>query len=484
MLRNIRTVVSFAAALALAACGGGARTPSNGASAAPKVRVTRGAISARSAGSVTVNGIQLSTASSAVRADGKSIDQASLDMGMVVTVRGTFDDRGGEASEIEMEHAVEGRIDDKGVDFVVVGGQRVHVDDSTEFHQSRSAGLASYSVGDVIAVSGVADDRGGLRSSRIDDSPRQVAPAASHDDFDLQGFVSNIVAGTSFELRITPDASERWIVTIAGLTMPAGFKDGARVEVHSLSAPAAGTAPVLGIITASAVDLEDRLDDADDQGELEIEGIVTSGAAASFVIDGKTVLTDASTKWLLGLSTDLVPGVKVEAEGQVDGSGALHATKVSFRAGVRITAALQNVSWDGTSGTATILGVPVQLPSFARYDVAPAEGLRVELRGNPSASGTGVVALRLMAATGGNTDRVFIRAVVTSESSARLTILGFDVTTAGAQFKNVDESLMSADAFFAAVDAGRTVVKARAASLSNVAGTSFAADEVEIDGDE
>lgn len=487
-MNRIRTTAAIFAALALAACGGSAKSPSN-TSSAQQLKVTRGAITASSAGTVTVNGIQLSTASSTARADGKSVDPASLAKGMVVTVRGAFDDHGGEATEIEMEHAVEGRIDDKGVDFLDVGGQRVHVDGSTEFQQSRSAGLASYAVGDVIAVSGVADDRGGLRASRIDDSPRQAAPSASHDDFDLQGFASNIVAGTSFELRITPDAAERWLVTIAGVTMPAGFKDGARVEVHSLSAPAAGTAPVLGTITASAVDLEDGLDAADDHGELEIEGIVTSGASASFVIDGMTVLTDAATTWSLGAPADLVAGVKVEAEGPVDGSGALHATKVSFRPGVRITAALQNVSWDGTSGTATILGIPVQLPSFARYDVAPAEGVNVELRGNPTASGNGVVALRLAQPSGGSSTRVFIRAVVTAKSSANaaaptFTILGFAVTTAGAQLQAVDGSTVSADAFFAAVDAGKTVVKARASSLSNVSGSSFAADELEIDGDE
>jgi uncharacterized protein DUF5666 len=486
-MNRIQTVFSLATALALGACGGAGHAPPTATSS--RLKVTRGAITARSAGAVTVNGIRLSTASSAVRADGASVSQASLDEGMVVTVRGTFDDRSGEASEIEMEHAVQGRIDDKGTDFVDIGGQRVHVDDSSHFGANRPGGIADYSVGDVIAVSGVPDDHGGLRASRIDDSVRQAAPSASRDDFDLQGFASNIVAGTSFELRITPDASQRWIVLIGGLTMPAGLKDGARVEVHSLAPPVAGTLPVLGTITASSVDLEDGLDAADDEGELEIEGIVTSGAAASFVIDGMTVLTDASTTWSLGLATDLVPGVEVEAEGPVDATGALHATKVSFRAGVQITATLQGLSWNGTSGTATILGVPVQLPSFARYDVAPAEGLRVEVRGNPTASGTGVVALRLMPATGGSTGRVFIRAVATAKSNASpaapsFTILGFQVTSAGAQLQAIDGTALAADAFYAAVDAGRTVIKARAASLANVVGSAFAADELEVDGDE
>ena len=41
--------------------------------------------------------------------------------GDVVTVNGTFDDRSGDAAGIEVEHALEGQVDDKGADFLVVG---------------------------------------------------------------------------------------------------------------------------------------------------------------------------------------------------------------------------------------------------------------------------------------------------------------------------------------------------------------------------
>jgi hypothetical protein len=488
MKTRLILMLSLAAAVGVAGCSGG--SSSSSASPAP-VRVTRGAITARTATTVTVNGIRLSTPSASVRADGKSASESSLAEGMVVTVRGHFDDRVGDATEIETEHAIEGQVDDKGVDFVDVGGQRVHIDDSTEFGASHPDGLASVSVGAVIAVSGVADDQGGIRASRVDDSPRESGPAAGKDDLDVQGFVSNVVAGTSFELRITPDASEHWLVLVSGVALPTGFKDGARVEVHSLTAPAAGTAPLLGTITASSVDLEEGLEAPDDQGEMELEGIVTSGTASSFVIDGVVVVTDGATTFNLGAAGDLVPGVEVEAEGKVDASGALHAAKVSFRPGVRIVAKLTGVSFDGTSGTATLLGLHVQLPSFARYDVTPAEGLLVEVRGNPDASGTGVVALRVMpfSPSGGNPDRVFLRAVVTAKSNANpaapsFTVLGFGVTTAGAKFEDAGEAPMTADAFFQAVEVGRTVVKVRAATSADVAGTAFAADLLELEGKE
>lgn len=466
------------AALGLAACGGGSGDP-----AASGLAVTRGTITATSPGALTVNGVSLSTAGAAVRVDGKATPAESLRKGMVVTARGQFDDRTGRAAEIELRHAIEGRVDDKGTDFVVIGGQRVHVDDSTEFGEDNPARLASVQPGDVIAVSGVPDDRGGLRASRIDDSPRQGGASADDDDFDVHGFVSSVQAG-SFQLRISPDATSYWLVTTVGVTLPAGFGNGASVEVHSLAPPVPGTPPLLGTIAASSIELEDRFDEGD--AESEVEGIVTSGTAASFVVDGVTVMTDGATVWRLGLPGDLVPGAKVEAEGQVDASGVLHARKVSFRAGVRITAVIEG--YDGAS--MTLLGVPVQIPSFVRVDpsLTLGNGVKVEVRGNPSADGGGVVALRIDPPSG-NADRVFLRAVATAKSNANpaapsFTVLGFNVTTAGAEFRGTGDEIIGASAFYAAVDPGRTVVKVRAASAADVTGGAFAAEELELEGDE
>ncbi len=487
MTRSLRTLSLLVAGLGLAACGGSSDP------APPALSATRGAITATSAGSLTVNGVSLSTAGATVRVDGQATPAEWLKKGMVVTARGRFDDRGGEATEIELRHGLEGRVDDKGTDFVVVGGQRVHVDDSTEFGEDNPLRLGSISVGDAIAVSGVPDDGGGLRASRIDDSPRQGGAAADDDDFDIHGFVSNVQAG-SFELRISPDASGRYVVNVAGVTLPAGFGNGAFVEVHALVPPVPGTAPVIGVIAASSIELEDRFDEAD--VETEVEGIVTSGAAASFVIDGVTVVTDGATIWVLGLPADLVPGVKVEAEGHLDASGVLHAGKVSFRPGVRISARLQDVVFDPTTGgSATILGVPVQLPSFARYDVTPANDVRVEVRGNPKASGTGIVAQRVSAYSSGGGERVEIRAVVTAKANPAagptFDVLGLEIVTnvvadtiPDTAFRNVNDAPMAAADFLAAVEPGRTVVNARAASPADVTGGVFLAEELDLEGND
>ena len=413
------------------------------------------------------------------------VGEDRLATGTVVTVHGDFaaDDRTGTATHVEIEHGLQGRVDDKGTDFVRVGGQVVHVDDTTHFDDSRGLGAISAGpTGTVVRVSGVPDDKGGLRASRIDRS-------LSDDSFDVKGFVSSL-SGSTFQLRVSPDAVAYWIVDASGVTLPAGLANGAFVEVHAASTPAAGTAPVLGTIAASRIELEDRFGES----EVEVEGIVTSGSSAQFVVDGVTVTTSSSTRWELGTPADLVPGVKVEAEGQLSGD-TLAAEKVSFRPGARLTAVIDAVAADSSS--ITMLGMRVQTPSFMDNDFGPlVAGARVEVRGNPSADGSGLVAARVTNPSGGSNDtRVLLRAVVTDKSNAgamTFTVMGFTVTTAGASFKGPstvsgqDGLQISATAFFDQVEAGRTVLKVRARTASDVsvANHTFAADELEIEGND
>jgi len=482
------TRLSLIAALMLAACGSGS---SSSPDSAAQLRTTRGAITAKANGSMTVNGVELSTTSAAIRFD----DAAGLDewlrKGMVVTVKGHFDDRGGEATEVEFEHGIEGPVTEIGEDWIVVGGQRVHVDDSTEFGDDRLNRLAGVFVNDTLQITGVPDDRGGLRASRIDDSPRDDnGDLSDDDDLDIKGFVSVYTPGVSFQLRLSPDAASHFVVDVSGLAaVPAGLKNGAYVEVHTRSLPT-GTPPV---IVASAIEIEDRFDES--EVEIEVEGIVSSiitgGATPSFMVDGVTVVTDGSTRWELGTPADLTLGVKVEAEGSMDSSGVLHAEKVAFKPGARITAVIEN--YDGAAGTMTLLGIHVQVPSFARVDssLQPlGNGKKIEVRGNPSANGTGVVAYRVEPPSG-NDQRVFIRAVATAKASANpaqptFTVLGFNVTTAGAEFRGLSEEIMTPQAFFAAVETGRTVIKVRADSVAdvNAGAKTWAADEIELEGND
>jgi hypothetical protein len=398
---------------------------------------------------------------------------------MVVTVKGTFDDRLGGAAEVEFEHGVRGKVTAADGDVLRVGEIEVHRDPSM---------IGTAVVGHRVRVSGVPDDKGGLRATRIDDSP------GTDDSLEVKGFVSSLdETAKTFELRLTPDALDHYLVDWSGLaSLPAGVGDGAYVEVHS-SSPA-----TLGTIVATLVHLEDRLGGA--RGEVELEGIVTSApetvsGGVRFVVDGVTVLANGATRYENGDAADLVKGVKVEVEGVLGEDGVLNARKVSYRDVVRIVAAIGSISFDGSSGTMSILGIPVVLPRFGDYEAglggSIGAGSVVQVRGYPTPSG-GVVALRVDSRAG--EDRVFLQGVVTAksgEASSEPTfeVMGYQVTTAGAAsdpnfFQDRDDQPMSGVAFWSAVEVDRTVVKFRARRATDVSGTTFAAEEAELEGED
>jgi Domain of unknown function (DUF5666) len=495
-LRSTSFVTALAAALLLAACGSGSSPSTGGTPTA--VTLSRGAVTAKAAGAITVNGVVLSTAGvTAVKVDDNPAGTLDdVHPGDVVRVKGSMDDRTGTATEIEVEHALEGRVDDKGTDFIVVGGARVQVDDSTHL-DDRFGGFDGVGIGSIVRVSGspVVDDRGGLRASRLDRSPRaDDGIAANDDDVDAKGFVKSLDTGAkTFRLLSSPDATSWYEVDYSAIALPAGVVADAYVEVHTTTAPVAGTLPVLATLKASGIHVEDGFAGA----EAEVEGYVTTIVGTSFVVGGVTVQTSASTvykagcpgaPWVSGCPSneagDLVIGAKLEAEGPVDAAGVLHARKVTFEAGVRITADVA-----GYTGTdLTLLGVPVQIPSWIRNDlsVAIANGVHVEVRGQLTADGNGIVAHRIKDPTG-NATRVFIRAVVTAKGTESLTVLGFAVSTSGASLQDVsDAPVTNRSAWFASITPGHTVVKVRANSAAdvNTGLKTWTADEVEVEGDD
>ena len=409
------------AALLLSACGSDGGDPSG--AGVGGAAFTRGAITAKSRGSITVNGVVLATSSgTAIRIEEEAGGADDLKPGMIVTVHRHLrrPQRHRDRDRVRGRgHRSGGR---QGERLVSVGGTEVRVDDSTEFGEDNPLRLGSVSVGDRVRVSGVPDDHGGLRASRIDDD------AGTGEDLELKGFVSDLTA-TGFTLNISPDDASGYAVTLAaGATLPAGLADGAYVEVRSAGPVTAGA------IVAASVSLEDRHGDAD---EVEFEGIVTSGTSAEFMVDGVTVRTSGATRWQHGVPADLVPGTKVEVEGALDAGGVLLAEKVSFRAVIRIQAAVADLVPTDTGARFTLLGIPVTVGVQTELDDALASisaGDVVELRGMPDRSGTGVVGLRVRLR---NDERIELQGLVEAEDEAAGTvrILGITVQTgAGTSF--------------------------------------------------
>jgi hypothetical protein len=298
---------------------------------------------------------------------------------------------------------------------------------------------------------------------------------------DVKGFVSNLVAGTSFELRLSPDATSYYAVDASGATADGAYADGSYVEVRTSAAPVAGAPPIIASMVATTIHVEDRLGGR--RAEFEVEGYVTSVAGDDLYVDAVPVHVSASTRYELGVKADLAVGVKVEAEGRLDASGVLQARKISFRPGVRITAVVAGY----TGSDLTLLGIPVQVPSYVddRTGGTLANGMRVEIRGTPKADGSGIVALRI---TEESADpRVFLRAVATAKNEAarQFTVFGFTVTGGSYHYdRNGDgtkEPNVPASEFFSKVEPGRTVLKVRADTAADVNGLAWTADEVEIE---
>lgn len=462
---------SLAALLLLAACGGSSSSSPGGGGGGGGGQITRGAITAQSAGKITVNGVALDVSGAAVSVEKSAASASALKLGMVVTVKGSFDDRTGEAAEVEFEDTLTGRVDDKGTDFLVVAGQTVRVDDTTHF-EDNVARLGGIDDGDRVRVSGVPDDRGGLRASRID------SPDDSSNDLEVKGYVSDLTE-TGFALSLTPGAAPVFTVTLgSGVTLPAGLQNGSFVEVHA-GMPAAGTTAIV----ATRVHLEDRF--GSEAPEIEVEGIVVSGDATEFVVDGMVVRPLAGARWVYGVPGDLIPGVKVEAEGHaLAEDGALLADKISFRAAIRLQAPVKNLVLDGQHGTFTMMGIPVSISDLTdwRMDVALTEDTIVELRGMPGRDGLSVVATRI---EDRNDDRLILQGVVTAKDDAAgsVTILGLTgASDGGTEYHEHDSEVhIGRAAFFAQVTAGETVVKVRGRDASALSGTVLTAEEMELE---
>jgi Domain of unknown function (DUF5666) len=468
-----KVALATAVAGTIAACGGSS-------SSGPAARLTRGAVTATSVNAITVNGAVIDDSSAAVTVDDSPKGKDDIKVGHVVVAR--VDDRG-RASEVHSRSELRGRVDDKGTSTVTIGGQMVRVDDSTQFDDS-VARFGGVSIAERVRVSGYADDKGGIRATRIE------RDTSASTDFEIHGVASSVTA-SGFTLTVSAGGTSYTVTLASGVTLPSGLGNGAIVEVRSATQPTGSS------VVASSVKLDDDLGDG--QEEAEIEGIVTSGTSGSFVIARRTITTSASTRWIGGGPGDLVPGTKVEAEGRLDASGTLAASKVSFADSLRLQSPVSNVtpaaSGGAANGTFKMFGgaVTVHVSDSTEFDsgvanltalAALGSAANVEVRGYPSASGGADVAATRIRLGSGSGGRIFVQGPVTAADPAAKTIkiLVFTIDVANAQLKGRDETTVLAGDFFANVTTG-TVVKARANSPSAASGTTLAASEIELEDD-
>ena len=507
-MRNL--TMGVAMAVLLAACGGTAGTSSTGGSgsAGPTgptgatgpigatgptgstgptggngLAITAGARGAISSVSpLTVNGVRFDTTQAEVRVEGEKRTEAELHKGQVVHIRGEIHGRDGRAATVSFDDDLRGKVDDRGGNHMHVGGHEVEIENETEF-EDESLREDSIQPGERIRVSGHRTASGAIRATRIE---KEVG---SQEDFEVKGYVSSLAAAAvppAFALRMTPAGADLYQVTLAtGATLPAGIQDGSFVEVRSASKPLAGA------LTATAVELEDARNGAEND-EAEVEGIVTSGDSMAFVIGSQQISTTTTTVWENGLPEDLLPGAKVEAEGKLDVQGVLLARKVSFRSNVRLQGAPSSpVETSPGVGTFQVLGVTVRVDGLTEWkssgkgsglSLASLGTTPLQVRGYRARNGTDVIATRVESRSD---DRIILQGPVSSKDTAAgtLAILGLTVhSNGGTGFRGVDDGSITASAFFDAVTVDATVVKARGKDAAALSGTTLTAEEMEIEG--
>jgi hypothetical protein len=456
-------------AVALAACGGGGGGGGTVGSSSPAISA-----GTMTKGSAIVNGIRFAVSPTTVirKDDTTGHAEAELRDGMEVKVKGEInDDRlTGQAEKIEVEHEVRGALSGKGADDFTVRGQHVITDDRTVFEDRLSATsfnpltFADLADGEKVEVHGGRDDLGDIHATRVErrnDNP----------DDDVRGVVTAKV-GTVISIGA-------FSIDIAGVpTSPPGqtVNVGDLVEVHLDAAGA-----------ATRVDLEELEDQAEEMEpaegeEFEVEGFVSGFTAhpGTFKVGNDNVQTTSSTRFEGGVAADLMDGIKVEAEGHMTG-GTLVADKIKFKDSIRIEA---NADSDGS---ANALGKTVRTNSGTKLVNLPGgtagilAGDGLKIRGFPNSDNT-ITATRIQKLNNPvQANQMILQGPVSSFSgppASTMLIVGITVNASGAgEFQALDDSLLSAAAFFNSLTAGRTIVKAR----GSFAGSTLTADKVEIE---
>jgi hypothetical protein len=284
-------------------------------------------------GSVIVNGVHFDFDPASVSINGGGSaggETGGLEVGMVVRVRGEFNDDGvrGTATGIEYEQSLYGPIADitsaNGSDprTATVLGQTVLMDSATQFYGFSTDTLAGPAPGQVIELSALVDEQGRLRATYVRKKKDSWEPGL---DLTIKGRVSALDAiNHTFRINLlTISYGSANVHDVAG----GSLSDGDYVKVQ-------GDIDAVDATSLTAVEIDGVSDDLDqgDADKVEIEGFVTSVAADGFSLGSQNIAVSVATQYSGACSNlgAITAGTRLEAEGALV-SGVLQATEVECR---------------------------------------------------------------------------------------------------------------------------------------------------------
>ncbi|PYE35220.1 hypothetical protein DFP83_10195 [Idiomarina fontislapidosi] len=450
-----RSLLVIALSSALAACGGSdsstdSSTGDNGGGneTASSTIVTEGVITGF--GSVYVNGERYRSDNATIALDNaQSGTESDLKVGMVVKMKAT---RSGnetpEASEIEYEEEIQGRVDFIDIDnqaFTVLG-QTINFDDVTEFVGVTDSTLA---VGDFVEISGYLNEDGEFYATLVelesDEDELKVKGNIAGLDTDAQTFMLG-------ELTIDYSQANFEEMTADDL------QDGLAIKVEGSQYDSTSDT----LIADSIEQKDSRLDD--DVDELEVAGVVGNydAAAATFVIKGYQVALDDDTEFDEGEEADLSNGVRIKVEARNDGESWV-AEEIEFqeyRAVGRTEGAVSEI--DADNGLITVNGIEFLTTSQTRYkddsdadlrqftfdDIAVNDVLRVIAREDQQGQ---AIALKIKRLDEEDRDGE-VKGVPSDISETGFTLAGVEVIVNDETRFKTDDSRISLDEFIALFD--------------------------------
>jgi len=353
----ILIALALLTAMFIAACGGSGGVAGGGIGGTGK---SVGVAASLGSGSINVNGVDFQIGTATVTIDDSPGSESDLELGMVVTVDGDFNDDGtsGTAMTVSSNDVVEGpvtsAVNTTERSFQVMG-QEVFYTATTIFEISGGGALAPTDLDEdnVVEVSGLVDSAGQIKATRVE---RKAIAFTPGDVLEVNGLVATLNTTTETftigALNIDYSATTTFDNgTVNDLAV------GVLVEVKGDDDPSDGL---------EADKIEFKVPNFGNNGDLlQFEGVVTSIASSTgydFEVNGLPVDTNGSTQWRGGYTAlaDVTLDDRVEVDGTVAEQGGTlvllaREVELEIEEDVKVEAYVESV--DTTGQTLTILGI-------------------------------------------------------------------------------------------------------------------------------
>jgi len=310
-------IAIFTASLGMIAC-----SPSSSSTTTPDNSQLSSTGRITGFGSVFVGGVEYESNQASISKDGQPAvnGDSDLNVGMIVTVKGSTNGTQGVATSIEFNDELEGLVQANTLASggnLTVMGQTVTVDASTNFESKDPAFtlVTDIPVGAIIEVSGYPDGNGNIAASYIELKAQDMTSYGNV--MEVKGTITNLSATTT---ALTFDIGSQTVdATDIASTIDLGvaLADGLYVEVKSST----GFDATTGYLIASRIKLENNGDygiTGKHGDEMKQEGLITAinTDTGSIEVNGKTVLVPAGIDL-----TQFAVGDLVDVEFSIDADG-------------------------------------------------------------------------------------------------------------------------------------------------------------------